>query len=69
MIGLLYIALGVGISYSIFRLLMEVFNELKSSKHTNIDDRDTDERRIAGEETSEVALNYLKIASETKDLP
>ena len=69
MIGLLYIALGVGISYSIFRLLIEVFNEIKSSKHMNIDDRDTDERRIAGEDTSEVALNYLKIASETKDLP
>jgi hypothetical protein len=68
MIGLLYIALGVGISYSIFRLLIEVFNEIKSSKHMNIDDRDTDERRIAGEDTSEVALNYLKIASAKKDL-
>jgi hypothetical protein len=31
------------------------------------DDRDTDEKRIAGEDTSEVALNYLKIAAKLEE--
>jgi hypothetical protein len=31
------------------------------------DDRDTEEKVIAGEDTSEVALNYLKIAASLED--
>jgi len=56
-----YLLIGSIVSYGIFTLLMELSHEIRYVRID--DDRDTDEKRIAGEETSEVALNYLKIAA------
>jgi hypothetical protein len=57
---------GCIIAYGIFTILRELSHDIRYKRIQ--DDRDTDERRIAGEDTSEVALNYLKIASAKKDL-
>lgn len=56
-----YLLIGSIISYGVFVLLKELSHEIKY-KYVE-DDRDTEEKVIAGEETSEVALNYLKIAA------
>jgi len=60
-----YLFVGSAIAYGVFIMLMELSEEIK---YINIDDdRDTEERTIAGEETSEVALNYLKIAASLEE--
>lgn len=56
-----YLIVGSVVAYGVFTILMELTNELKYMR--NKDDRDADEKRIAGEDTSAVALNYLKIAA------
>jgi len=56
-----YLIIGSIVSYGIFTILRELSHEIRYIRMD--DDRDTDEKRIAGEETSEVALNYLKIAA------
>ncbi len=60
-----YLLIGSIVSYGIFTLLMELSHEIRYVRID--DDRDTDEKRIAGEETSEVALNYLKIAAKLEE--
>jgi hypothetical protein len=59
MIELLYAMIGGALFCGIFRMSKSIFNDTKNKNH-EIDERDTDERRIAGEDTSEIALNYLK---------
>lgn len=59
MIELLYAIIGASLFCSIFKFSKSIFcNE--QNKNYVYDDRDTDEKIIAGEDTSEVALNYLK---------
>ena len=60
-----YLLIGSIVSYGIFTLLMELSHEIRYVRID--DDRDTDEKRIAGEDTSEVALNYLKIAAKLEE--
>lgn len=57
---ILFIAIGVLISYNVFNVAISIFEDIKSRKNYVYDDRDTDEKIIAGEDTSEVALDYLK---------
>tara|TARA_B100000131_G_scaffold307530_1_gene335858 strand:+ start:1322 stop:1510 length:189 start_codon:yes stop_codon:yes gene_type:complete len=45
---------------SVFILFTRVFCNEKNSDRRNNDNRDPEEKRIAGEDTSEIALNYLK---------
>ena len=60
-----YLLIGSVIAYGVFTILVELSDEIK---YVHIDDdRDTEEKVIAGEETSEVALNYLKIAASLED--
>tara|TARA_R110001592_G_scaffold136124_1_gene353014 strand:- start:922 stop:1134 length:213 start_codon:yes stop_codon:yes gene_type:complete len=55
-----YLFIGSVVAYGVFTILLELSDEIRYIRIE--DDRDTEERVIAGEETSEVALNYLKIA-------
>jgi len=57
-----YLLIGSVVAYGVFTILVELSEEIRYIRID--DDRDTEEKVIAGEETSEVALNYLKIASE-----
>ena len=61
-----YLLIGSIISYGVFVILKELSHEIRYIHH-NDDDRDTEERAVAGEETSEVALNYLKIAASLEE--
>ncbi len=61
MLELLYaMAGGVIICVCIKKIDKVFYNNIKNKKYIIEDDRDTDEKIIAGEDTSEVALNYLK---------
>jgi len=60
-----YLAVGFAVAYGVFIILMELSQEIR---YISIDDgRDTEERAIAGEDTSEVALDYLKIAAKLEE--
>tara|TARA_R110000765_G_scaffold190459_2_gene295728 strand:- start:1561 stop:1770 length:210 start_codon:yes stop_codon:yes gene_type:complete len=69
MIEITYLLIGSLIFYGIIYLTAETLKELKSRKYDLIEPRNTEERQIAGEETSEVALNYLQSAEKTKESP
>jgi len=60
-----YLLIGSVVAYGVFTILMELSDEIRYVRID--DDRDTEEKVIAGEETSEVALNYLKIAASLED--
>jgi uncharacterized membrane protein len=60
-----YLLIGSVVAYGVFTILMELSGEIRYVRID--DDRDTEEKVIAGEETSEVALNYLKIAASLED--
>jgi hypothetical protein len=60
-----YLLIGSVIAYGVFTILVELSDEIRYVRID--DDRDTEEKVIAGEDTSEVALNYLKIAASLKD--
>tara|TARA_R110002153_G_C12957118_1_gene459441 strand:+ start:47 stop:256 length:210 start_codon:yes stop_codon:yes gene_type:complete len=60
MILFTYLLIGSVVAYGVFTILLELSDEIRYIRIE--DDRDTEEKVIAGEETSEVALNYLKIA-------
>ena len=62
MIEFTYLLIGSIIFYSIFVLAVEILHDIRNKKYELADARDTEERQIAGEETSEVALDYLQIA-------
>ena len=63
-----YLLIGSVIAYGVFTILVELSDELRYiHQEKRKDDRDADERRIAGEETSEVALDYLKIAAKLEE--
>jgi|TARA_R110001583_G_scaffold6124_4_gene31875 hypothetical protein len=62
MIEFTYLLIGSIIFYGTFTLAVEILREIRNKKHELADVRDTDERQIAGEETSEVALDYLQLA-------
>jgi|TARA_R110000765_G_C18786734_1_gene592042 hypothetical protein len=60
MILFTYLLIGSVVAYGVFTILLELSDEIR---YIRIEDgRDTEEKVIAGEETSEVALNYLKVA-------
>jgi len=60
-----YLIVGSVVAYGVFIMLMELSQEIK---YISIDDdRNTEERAIAGEDTSEVALNYLKISAKLEE--
>ena len=56
-----YLLIGSVVAYGVFTILLELLDEIRYMRIK--DDRDTEEKVIAGEETSEVALDYLKIAA------
>ena len=60
-----YLLIGSVVAYGVFTILMELSGEIRYVRIE--DDRDTEEKVIAGEETSEVALDYLKIAASLED--
>ena len=60
-----YLLIGSVVAYGVFTILMELSGEIRYVRIE--DDRDTEEKVIAGEDTSEVALNYLKIAASLED--
>jgi hypothetical protein len=61
MLELLYAMTGGVIIYVCIKKVDKAFySNIKNKNYIIEDDRDTDERRIAGEDTSEIALNYLK---------
>jgi hypothetical protein len=60
MLELLYIIIGATLFCGIFRASKTILYNTKNKNYIIEDDRDTDEKRIAGEDTSEIALNYLK---------
>jgi len=60
-----YLLIGSVVAYGVFTILMELSDEIRYVRIE--DDRDTEEKVIAGEETSEVALNYLKIAAKLEE--
>ena len=62
MIEFTYLLIGSIIFYGTFILAVEILREIRNKKYELADVRDTDERQIAGEETSEVALDYLQLA-------
>ena len=51
-----YLLIGSVVAYGVFTILVELSEEIRYIRID--DDRDTEEKVIAGEETSEVALNY-----------
>jgi hypothetical protein len=60
MIELLFIIIGITISFSILTMSKSIFNDLINKKYIVEDERTKEEIAIAGEDTSEVALDYLK---------
>jgi len=60
-----YLLIGSVVAYGVFTILVELLDEIRYIRID--DDRDTEEKVIAGEETSEVALDYLKIAASLRD--
>ena len=62
MIEFAYLVIGSIIFYSVFTLVVEILHDIRNIKYELADARDTEERQIAGEETSEVALDYLQLA-------
>jgi len=62
MIEFAYLVIGSIIFYSVFTLVVEILHDIRNKKYELADARDTEERQIAGEETSEVALDYLQLA-------
>ena len=60
MIEFLFVATGITLSYFIFRVSKSIFNDVVNKKYIVEDARIKEEQAIAGEDTSEVALNYLK---------
>jgi len=62
MIEFAYLVIGSIIFYSDFTLVVEILHDIRNKKYELADARDTEERQIAGEETSEVALDYLQLA-------
>lgn len=60
MIELLFAIIGITISFSIFATSKSIFNDLINKKYIVEDERTKEEIAIAGEDTSEVALDYLK---------
>lgn len=62
MIEFAYLVIGSMIFYSVFTLVVEILHDIRNKKYELADARDTEERQIAGEETSEVALDYLQLA-------
>jgi len=62
MIEFIYLLIGSFIFYSIFALAVEILHDIRNKKYELADVRDAEERQIAGEETSEVALDYLQLA-------
>lgn len=56
-----YLLIGSVLAYGVFTILVELLDEIRYMRIK--DDRDTEEKVIAGEDTSEVALNYLKMAA------
>jgi hypothetical protein len=60
MIELLFAIIGITISFSIFATSKSIFNDLVNKKYIVEDGRNKEEIAIAGEDTSEVALDYLK---------
>jgi len=64
MIELLFAIIGITISFSIFATSKSIFNDLINKKYATEyitdDARAKEERAIAGEDTSEIALDYLK---------
>jgi hypothetical protein len=60
-----YLLIGSVVAYGVFTILVELSDEIRYIRIK--DDRDTEEKVIAGEETSEVALNYLKIAAKLEE--
>ena len=56
-----YLLIGSVIAYGVFTIIVELSDEIRYVRID--DDRDTEEKVIAGEDTSEVALNYLKLAA------
>ena len=62
MIEFAYLLIGSVLFYNIFALGVDILHDIRNKKYELADARDTEERQIAGEETSEVALDYLQIA-------
>lgn len=60
MIEFLFVLIGITISFSVLRVSKSIFNDLINKKYAVEDERIKEERAIAGEDTSEVALDYLK---------
>lgn len=60
MIEFLFALIGITISFSALRMSKSIFNDLINKKYAVEDERIKEERAIAGEDTSEVALDYLK---------
>jgi len=56
-----YLLIGSVVAYGVFTILVELLDEIRYMRIK--DDRDTEEKAIAGEDTSEVALDYLRIAA------
>lgn len=60
MIEFLFALIGITISFFTLRMSKSIFNDLINKKYAVEDERIKEERAIAGEDTSEVALDYLK---------
>lgn len=60
MIEFLFALIGITISFSVLRESKSIFNDVINKKYAAEDERIKEERAIAGEDTSEVALDYLK---------
>jgi len=56
-----YLLIGSVVAYGVFTILVELLDEIRYMRIK--DDRDTEEKAIAGEDTSEVALDYLRISA------
>ena len=62
MIEFAYLLIGSVLFYNIFAWGVDILHDIRNKKYELADARDTEERQIAGEETSEVALDYLQLA-------
>ena len=60
MIEFLFALIGITVSFSVLRVSKSIFNDVINKKYAVEDERIKEERAIAGEDTSEVALDYLK---------
>jgi len=57
---ILFIAIGLSLAYKLFSVIVDIKEDISNKKNKIYDYRDNDEKIIAGEDTSEVALDYLK---------